>query len=229
MVYFRKAKFLQTLQQTLKSEEALRFGGLFGIFVFLWKGMDDILKRILGGNHPACGFISGFIAGASFLSLPNEELRCHNSYWYEGFNAWLIIGQPMEFFDFLLETPFDQQRFILYSAQVMYAYALHPTTLESSFYKFILSTGPITEQVLGFLRTKIRGGKLNFNEVCESIRRAGGDETLIETALQNLDEQDIIPCEVLHPARPICFPNSRWGFPVYMSLNFVPMMLLKLN
>ncbi|KAJ3122399.1 hypothetical protein HK098_002885 [Nowakowskiella sp. JEL0407] len=221
--------------EVLKSEQSLRFGALFGTFVFLWKGTNEVLRQYFGKLHPSSGFISGAVAGLSLLAeTQSNRVAYSQQLMVRGLQCivnYLAVKKKWKF------PHGDALLFIIANAQVMYAYVLHPTTLQQSFYNFIQTTGPIPESVLKTLRLQIRGNKVSPERIKELISTYNGSELACASGLEKYENLKRLPCEVLHSAEPICTRQSMKvflrvllkGLPVYISLNIVPMVLLKFS
>mmetsp|Transcript_12483 Transcript_12483/g.45513 ORF Transcript_12483/g.45513 Transcript_12483/m.45513 type:complete len:520 (+) Transcript_12483:191-1750(+) len=116
--------------------------------------------------------------------------------------------------------------FLFCAAQVMYAYVMRPETLPSSYWNFIVRTGPIHKTVLKGVRDSNRGSPVDvvaLREYCH--RRNPSAEPLLIHANSHR-----IPCEVLHPQTPECWRHCIWSafqafqrtFPVHFPIFLVP-------
>ncbi|KAJ3162027.1 hypothetical protein HDU86_005725 [Geranomyces michiganensis] len=127
--------------------------------------------------------------------------------------------------------------FALGSAQIMYAYVQHPTTIPKSFYNFIVNSGPIPEPILKLVRTVIRNQPFDPKAAAVAVEKVHGTAHAVATAAALGTHPVITPCEVLHPWTQNCHLQTAWAFtkiiriivPVYASLNLVPMVLLKMK
>eukprot|EP01087_Luapelamoeba_hula_P022299 TRINITY_DN7955_c1_g1_i1.p1 TRINITY_DN7955_c1_g1~~TRINITY_DN7955_c1_g1_i1.p1 ORF type:complete len:497 (+),score=81.75 TRINITY_DN7955_c1_g1_i1:87-1577(+) len=221
--------------------ESLRLALSIGGFTGGYKLLHWALARVLGQENKYVPGLSGFLAGFSLLFQERGVRRIIALYLFTrllqcGYNEL----KKRKYFDFWWTGNWsddgsnigDSLLFILTSAQVMYAYALRPDTLPSSYYKFILKTGPISEVILTALRKNVRGAPVDVKAVNEFIIKRAGNQahTLLETALP-----PIISCGMLHPQNPSCtlhnmdtFWNAaRRTLPVYATLTFVPLIVLR--
>ncbi|KAJ3060531.1 hypothetical protein HDU98_003506 [Podochytrium sp. JEL0797] len=112
---------------------------------------------------------------------------------------------------------------------------MRPTTIPRSYYQFILKTGPIPESILLLNRQVLTGTPLDPTKVAESILQHHGTPHAIREAASLSPFPTCIPCGVLHPPVDSCDAQMwksgvkvlRTILPVYASLNFVPMVVLK--
>ncbi|KAJ3334132.1 hypothetical protein HDU76_008594 [Blyttiomyces sp. JEL0837] len=230
-----KISLIEALKRSLTAEDSIRFSIFFGLFGFLWKGVNSLMIWGRGGKDDKVnGFVAGFVAGLSILA--------------ERKSRRIMIGQQMlvralqglknhlkgrGIFHF---THGDSLIFALATAQVMYSYAMRPSAIPKSFYKFIQTTGPISEDVLSLTRQNAHSRTaLHVTDVVNAVINQGGSDVAIEVA-KNIEEfPAVIPCEIMHSARLNCDFQAWWVFkrvfgkifPVYSSLNFVPLVLLR--
>jgi len=120
----------------------------------------------------------------------------------------------------------------------MYGYALQPTSIPKSFYKFIVKTGPIPEDVLSLNRTVVRGkGLIDLDlakvvSIGENIKATPQAMSIIR---QMENPVKLIPCELLHGRFDSCIGHTVGVFqkvfaqivPVYLALNYAPMIILR--
>ena len=121
---------------------------------------------------------------------------------------------------------------MFYYFQVMYAYVMRPETLPESYLEFIVRTGPIAKPVLKAVRESCRNEPIDMAPLSAFVlSRNGGID-------MNLDQNcQLIPCAVIHPDTVFCTKqiakatNSTFKktFPLYMSLTFVPFVVLNLQ
>jgi hypothetical protein len=100
-------------------------------------------------------------------------------------------------------TSFDS----LGSAQIMYAYAIRPTLIPKSFYKFIITTGPIPEKTLQLVRKNVDTFEpidvASAIDVVQRIHKCQ-NPTMLEAAAALGEFPKTIPCELMHPNQPFC-------------------------
>jgi len=179
-------------------------------------------------------YIAGVVAAGvsvSFLSHDNRRTlalysmaRAFQSLFYsaEQRGIWkstlpiipLPFGLSLDVHD-ILKKHLDSIVFAVSSAQIMFSYVMRPQTLPSSYWNFIVRTGPIPAKILAAARHAANGDypipleKLGLNE-------------------QQLDPRaPIVPCSVLHPSNDSCVMFSvnvlestvQKSWLMYLSLN----------
>ena len=172
----------------------------------------------------------GAAAAVAFTALPENGRRIAALYcltralqsWYNAARdagRWHFWGSHWGHGDTLL--------FSLSCAQIMYAYVMRPSTLSKSFWKFVVRTGPIDERVLDAVRLSCRHRPVDV----DALERYTSSKRMDFVLPSPLVGPRGIPCEVLHPGERSCTRNFvRQGvaafskvFPLYVSLNFVPL------
>jgi hypothetical protein len=119
----------------------------------------------------------------------------------------------------------------------MYGYAMRPSSLDSSFYKFIQSTGPIPERVLSLARQNLQEKlPIDSTAALEAVRKSNGTPRAFEVVKAMGEYPDVIPCALMHPHVDSC--NTQFGnvfrnvflkilpvrhlfHPVYIILNII--------
>eukprot|EP00249_Psilotum_nudum_P016617 c25909_g1_i1 orf=451-2100(-) len=228
-------KLLVSEKNLIVREEACRIGLLFGGFTGTFHAVRCVLCRLRDKETAMNGFIAGAIAGLSVLALDDPSRRrtfalyllarlaqcAYNS--AKANNKFHLWGSHWRHGDTLL--------FGLACAQVMYAYVMRPETLPESYLDFIVKTGPIAKPVLKAVRESCRGGPIDTAALSAFVTSAGG-------APLHLDPYaTLVPCGAVHPRTISCLAhNSRAmhttfkkTFPLYMSLTFVPFVVLNLQ
>lgn len=227
--------------------DAVRIGLFFGCFTGLYNATKCALTRANKQLKPWMVVLSGTLAGTSLLFLERDTHRIISLYlfarvvqcWYNyqkqrgRFHLW---GSNWAHGDSLL--------FAVTSAQVMYSYVMRPDTLPPSYLKFITDTGPITRQVLQFVRENNRNIPLDLQKLSAYVDPKQGKNAIpvlsvlaeLNSKVGNTNAQipPILPCCVLHPGRTCTHQvwytwarASRRAFPIYLSVTFVPMILLR--
>jgi len=182
-----------------------------------------------GGRWVPC-VAGGAAAAVAFTALPENGRRIAALYcltralqsWYNAARdagRWHFWGSHWDHGDTLL--------FSLSCAQIMYAYVMRPGTLSKSFWKFVVRTGPIDERVLSAVRLSCRHRPVDVDALERYTSSHRSDFVLASPIVGPQG----IPCAVLHPGEPSCTRNfARQGlaafskvFPLYVSLNFVPL------
>uniref|UniRef100_A0A6B2L4Z8 Transmembrane protein 135 N-terminal domain-containing protein n=1 Tax=Arcella intermedia TaxID=1963864 RepID=A0A6B2L4Z8_9EUKA len=221
-------------------EDAVRVGLATGGFGAIYNLVTSLAERYMdrqalnGKQH----FVGGLLGGLTMLFLEKDSrrtlslqvlgrvLECvYNALKSRGW--WHFWGSNWNHGDTLL--------FCLASAQIMYAYVMRPETLDDSYYKFIVKSGPIDEVVLQQVRNNNRGRPLDVNRIVEYVTRRNPNADRAGLASEVLEKLTVIPCSVLHPHNESCVMNAlevlRLSFkkilPIYATLTFVPLLLLK--
>ncbi|KAI8619735.1 hypothetical protein BC830DRAFT_1053704, partial [Chytriomyces sp. MP71] len=238
---------LQTaLLESLFGQASLRMAGFFGAFAFVWKG-TNISPPSSSSHSPRSssliqrrkddqvnGFLSGALAGALACLVETKQWRTDMS------QQLLVRGLQAVFNSLSLNGHFSFRHgnsliFAFATAQVMYAYTMRPTTIPDSYNKFIVTTGPIPADIILLVRQQLSGIPLDPDSVMKAVVKHKGSQQCMDVAAALPAFPDIVPCEVLHPAIEGCSIQAVWTLskvlktilPVYFSLNFVPMVVLK--
>ncbi|KAJ3020903.1 UNVERIFIED_CONTAM: hypothetical protein HDU68_009903 [Siphonaria sp. JEL0065] len=206
-----KMPIVKAIKESFLGLDSVRMAGFFATFAFVWKAVNNaIISYRSGKDNYVNAFTSGAVAGALACLVEQKQWRIDMA------QQLIVRG--------------------LSTAQVMYGYVMRPESIPESYYKFILNTGPIPEDVLKICRQQL-GGKtpLDAASVMQTVVRHKGTQHAILEASGLTEFPDCVPCGVLHPPVDSC--NSQMGLtlvkvlrailPVYASLNFVPMVVLK--
>ncbi|KAJ3078575.1 hypothetical protein HK102_004388, partial [Quaeritorhiza haematococci] len=236
----RKLSLRDAFLRGFFGEDAFRLAGFFGSFAFLWKLTNDLLRFYRRKDDKWNGFASGAVAGVALLcERPSRRVSIAQQLLVRGLQSSYNAVKARGLFHFPLG---DSLIFALASAQVMYAYALRPNSIPRSFYKFILKTGPINEETLKLIRKQIREEPMTVPEVVAAVAKQSGTARALEFAASGASNPaaapsgwPIVPCEILHPTQDSCVLFDASVFvsvfskiiPVYLSLNVVPMLVLK--
>jgi len=215
--------------------DAVRLGFLIGGFTGGYDLISSILRKY-GFDERWSSFIGGSFAGLSLIFQEKENRRNLSLYLFVRllqclYNAskvrgwWHFWGSHWAHGDSLL--------FVLTSAQVMYAYVMRPDSIPMSYWKFIVRTGPIAATVLEAVKNNNRGKPIDVPKIMEYCRKTSNGKMIPKIG----EFPSIIPCSVLHPKHPSCTRNNlsifikttKKIFPLYATLTFVPMVLLKLK
>ncbi|KAG0357684.1 hypothetical protein BG005_003241 [Podila minutissima] len=215
--------------------DAIRFGSFFGTFSFLWKLVNNGLKLYRGTDDRINGAIAGAIAGLSLIIETRERRVTFAQQMFirsmQGvYNAGKYRGQ----FSFRHGDAF---LFSIASAQVMYAYTMHPDTIPKELFSFMVKTACVPAEALAFNRARVRGFPVDLSQVADMVKKYKGTSQALATVAALNGHSDIIPCAVLHPSIDSCrttnlqrlFHVTKTIFPVYATLNFVPLLVLRLK
>ncbi|CAM6019236.1 unnamed protein product [Sphagnum balticum] len=230
-------KLLLSEKDLIVREEACRTGLLFGGFTGVFHAIRCILRRTRDKETPLNGFVAGTIAGLSVLSLDDSSRRrtfalyllarvgqcAYNS--AKAKNKFHFWGSQWSHGDTLL--------FSLACAQIMYAYVMRPETLPDSYLEFISKTGPIAKPTLKAVRESLRGGPIDIVALSAFVLKQTGVPGPVGLKPDSL----IIPCSGVHPQTVSCLAHNskatratfRKTFPLYLSLTFVPYVVLNIQ
>ncbi|KAG0237684.1 hypothetical protein BGX31_003513 [Mortierella sp. GBA43] len=227
-----KGSFGALLKDSFMGRDAIRFGSFFGMFSFLWKLVNNGLKLFRGKDDRINGAIAGAIAGLAIL-IENHERRVTfaQQISMQGvYNAGKYRGQ----FSFRHGDAF---LFAVASAQVMYAYTMHPDTIPKEFFSFMVKTARVPAEALALNRVRVRGFPIDLGQVRALVDRYKPTEHSLQVVSTMSEKVEAIPCAVLHPWIDSCVANdterfvhvTKGIFPVYATLNFVPLIVLRMK
>ncbi|KAF9204566.1 hypothetical protein BGZ49_005151, partial [Haplosporangium sp. Z 27] len=227
--------FAKVLKDAFTGQDALRFGAFFGTFSFLWKFVNNGLKLYRGTDDRINGAIAGAIAGLSIL-IENHERRVTfaQQMFIRSMQGVYHAGKHRGQFSF---RHGDALLFALASAQVMYAYTMYPDTIPKEFFGFMVKTARVPAESLAVNRNTVRGFPLDLKQVRALVERHRPTKMTIETVSNMSENVSVVPCAVLHPWIDSCQKNNierftqvtKEIFPVYATLNFVPLVVLRMK
>ncbi|ORY48568.1 hypothetical protein BCR33DRAFT_847954 [Rhizoclosmatium globosum] len=235
-VYKGKLPVLKALRESFAGRDSARMAAFFAIFAFVWKASNNAIIAFRDGKDDHINsFLSGSLAGALACLAEEKQWRIDMS------QQLLVRGLQSVFNSLSLNGHFHFRHgnsliFALATAQVMYGYVMRPGTIPNSYYRFILNTGPIPEDILLLARQQLGGTvPMDVTQVMKAVVNHKGTALAIEEASKIQDFPDFLPCGVLHPPLDSCDAQMGHTFgkvmkailPVYASLNFVPMVVLK--
>ncbi|KAJ1566379.1 hypothetical protein HK405_010064 [Cladochytrium tenue] len=253
------ATLTAAVRASLLGEDALRQGVFFGAFGFLWKATVSVMTALRGGGDRdgensggprrldrVTGFVAGLVAGLAILAEKREQrVTIAQQVLVRGLQAVFNSLKTGGHFHF---AHGDSVIFALSTAQIMYSYAMQPSTIPRAYYKFVQTTGPITEQALVLARSSVyRGEGVSPAAVMDAITtNPMGSPTAKALAFgRALDPLgtaaavtiDMLPCEVLHPHVDSCNVQAAGVWldvfqkiaPVYISLNLIPVVAFRLR
>lgn len=218
--------------------DAVRLGLFCGIFTGGFNYLHCCLRRYATDVTPKkeriITLIAGFLAGLSILTQTKTRRR-----WF----ALLALVRLLQclynetkrrkWFKPLFHG--DALLFMIASAQVMYAYVMRPETLPASYHKFIVNSGPIHGKILQVVRNNCRGIPFDEAFVTKYVRSHISSSQATSFSISQ-NPLPMIGCDILHPMEPFCSRNFghvflstfKKIFPLYVSLTFVPMFVLRL-
>ena len=115
----------------------------------------------------------------------------------------------------------------------MYAYVMRRATLPSSYYKFIVQSGPVHPTALNFVENANRSIAITPQVVHQFLKRTGSSFLYSATSCHPA----MLPCHILHAKSSTCshavlqafLKGMRRTFPLYLSLHLVPSLVLHLK
>ncbi|KAF9187315.1 hypothetical protein BGZ51_001405 [Haplosporangium sp. Z 767] len=230
-----KGSFGQIFKEAFFGADALRFGSFFGVFSFLWKFVNNGLRLYRGTDDRINGAVAGAIAGLAILIESHERrVTFAQQMLIRAGQGVYNAGKHRGVFSF---RHGDAALFALACGQVLYAYTMQPESIPPEYLKFMVNTARVPTEALAFNRARIRGFPVDVSQVQAMVRRFKPTPKALETVSKLTEYTDIIPCAVLHPSYDSCKVNNaerfyqvtRNIFPVYATLNFVPLVILRMK
>ncbi|KAG9070245.1 hypothetical protein KI688_009580 [Linnemannia hyalina] len=230
-----KGSFLTNAKDAFTGVDALRFGSFFGMFSFLWKLVNNGLTLYRGTDDRINGAIAGAIAGlALFIEAPERRVTFAQQMFIRSMQGVYNAGKYRGQFSFRHGDAF---LFAIGSAQVMYAYTMHPDTIPKEFFQFMVKTARVPAEALAMNRARVRGFPLDLKQVRAMVDRFNPTALTLETVANMSETVDALPCAGLHPWVDSCRETSidrfvgviKTIFPVYATLNFVPLVVLRMK
>ena len=114
----------------------------------------------------------------------------------------------------------------------MYAYVMCPESLPEPYLDFIIKLGPIAKPVLKAVRQSCNREPIDIMALSEFVSSKHGRRKI------ELDQNcSLVPCSIIHPEASSCIVqiNQAMGstfkkiLPLYVSLKFVPFVILNLK
>ncbi|KAF9907226.1 hypothetical protein EC991_011216 [Linnemannia zychae] len=230
-----KGSFVKIFMDAFTGADALRFGSFFGMFSFLWKLVNNGLNLYRGTDDRINGAIAGAIAGlALFIEAPERRVTFAQQMFIRSMQGVYNAGKYRGQFSFRHGDAF---LFAIGSAQVMYAYTMHPDTIPKEFFNFMVKTARVPAEALAFNRARVRGFPLDLKEVRAMVDRFNPTALTLQTVANMSETVDALPCAALHPWVDSCRATNidrfmgvtKTIFPVYATLNFVPLVVLRMK
>ena len=180
-------------------------------------------------------FLAGCLAGCAILFEPKDRRKM--------FAQQLAVRAGQAVYNGLkvrnlFHFPYgDSLIFTLGTAQVLYAYAMHPKTIPKEFYGFMVKSALIPDLVLRQVASCNNGGPINVEAIKSwLLKKFPNARVSVEFAQTQLKpDTKVIGCEILHPQSAFCthylpylFQNVfRQIIAVYIPLNLVPLVLFR--
>ncbi|KAF9583843.1 hypothetical protein BGW38_008345 [Lunasporangiospora selenospora] len=114
---------------------------------------------------------------------------------------------------------------------------MHPDTIPKEFFTFMVKTARVPAESLALNRSRVRGFPLDLKHVREVVDRYKPTTGTLEVVAKLSEYPEVVPCAVLHPSFDSCRTTNmtrliqvtRNILPVYATLNFVPLLALRLK
>ncbi|KAG0051187.1 hypothetical protein BGZ83_004008 [Gryganskiella cystojenkinii] len=228
-----RSSFASIFKDAFMGQDAIRMGTFFGLFSFLWKFVNNGLKLYRGTDDRVNGAIAGAIAGlALFVESPERRVTFAQQMFVRSMQGVYNAGKYRGQFSF---RHGDAVLFALGSAQVMYAFLMHPDTIPKEFFGFMSKTCRITAEMLAFNRSIVRGFPVDLAAIRTMVDKYQPTARTLEVVATMSEHAHVLPCATVHPGKDSCSMNNlelfvsviKTIFPVYATLNFVPLMVLR--
>ncbi|OBZ87329.1 hypothetical protein A0J61_04629 [Choanephora cucurbitarum] len=229
----KRAPWSLILEASFKNPDSLRFGAMFGTFALLWKSINNGMRYYRGKDDRLNGLVSGAIAGLSILFEKKERrVDIAQQLLVRSLQAIYNAGKARDIFYF---KNGDALLFAVTCAQVLYAYTMHPETLPPDFYSFMVKAARCPKGALLLNEKNVRGVPITPTEALDMISKLRPTTHAVEVVSKIPLDMPAIPCEMLHPWMDGCQMTALERFakvfknflPVYGTLHFVPMLLLR--
>ncbi|CAG8482769.1 9018_t:CDS:2 [Cetraspora pellucida] len=231
----RKGTIVRAFTRGFFGIDALRFGAAFGSFSFLWKLINNGLRYIRKKDDKWNSFIAGSIAGISLIVEKQERrIMITQQMFVRAVQALYKSGRTREYFDI---PHIGLILFILSCGQVLYAYTMQPTTIPPDFLKFMIKTARVPKDTLNLNLKHLREGGINLDDALNVVVKGKGTQKAFDAVSKLSSNPIAIPCELVHPRFDSCTHTNidrfyqvfKTIFPVYATLNIVPMFVFKIN
>ncbi|RIB15809.1 hypothetical protein C2G38_2039098 [Gigaspora rosea] len=231
----RKGTIVRAFTHGCFGTDAIRFGVAFGGFSFLWKLINNGLRYIRKKDDKWNAFVAGSIAGISVIAEKRERrITIAQQMFVRAVQALYKSGHTREYFDI---PHIGLILFALSCGQVLYAYTMRPTTIPPDFLKFMIKTARVPKEALNLNLKHVRGESINIDDALSIVTKGKGTKKAFEVASSLPPNPIVLPCELVHPRFDSCIYTSverfyqvfKTIFPVYATLNVVPMFVFKIN
>ncbi|KAJ3066889.1 hypothetical protein HDU98_009860 [Podochytrium sp. JEL0797] len=246
-----KASLSSSIKATLTTPTIYRFANMIGSFSFLFKLISNSLLRYRNHKRDRWNpFWGGFVAGCSVL-FETQENRLVVMQQF-GVRSLQALYNGLRSRDLVRFENGDAVLFSIACGSIMYAYTMQPDTIPREYYSWMLNTARVSKEALSISRANNRALEHplktpapTFDSMTSCIHQHGGPnaskalasftQTYNRTVNPTTHTLPIVPCSVIHPSTLSCwFYNLQLAYktvvtiaPVYATLNFVPMVLLK--
>ncbi|BGP22311.1 peroxisomal membrane protein 4 [Rhodotorula toruloides] len=227
--------------------DVARFGGMLGLFSFLYKWTLHTLRLYNPGRlgpgqserwHAA---IAGLVSGASvWAEKPSRRVTIGQQMFVRGLQGHynLLKSQGR-----IRVKNVSVIVFGLSCAQIMYSWLMAPEALPPGYRRWITQASRVSEPCLPVNLSAYRSGTFDPSVARKTLTWGRGatpkNRVLIELYAKNAEMGDFgppfAPCAVVHPWADTCTWNGvdrwhqvfRWIAPVYAGLHFIPPILLR--
>ncbi|KAJ8660468.1 hypothetical protein O0I10_003926 [Lichtheimia ornata] len=229
----KRAAFGNIITASLKNETALRFAGMFGSFAFLWKLVNNGMRIYRDKDDRLNGLVAGAVAGLAILCEKQEKrVDIAQQLFVRALQGVYNAGKAR---DILYFKHGDALLFGLACGQILYAYTMQPHTLDPGYYNFMVKTARVPGDLLILNEKNVRGFPVSQQEALAAVNKFRPTKNALAITKAMPEYPAAIPCEMIHPWVDGCHNTAverflkvcQAMFPVYGTLHFVPMLLLR--
>ncbi|KAL8279225.1 hypothetical protein RQP46_008262 [Phenoliferia psychrophenolica] len=209
--------------QALFGTDTIRFGGMLGIFTFLYKFVLHALRfanpgpKGLGHEEVWHSAIAGAVSGlAVWAEKPSRRVTIGQQLLVRGMQSNYNVAYARGW----VRIPHGD--ILLFGAacgQIMYSWLMAPEALPPGYRRFITGASRVAEPCLPVNLSVTRYGTFDPSEARRALEWKGGatpqNASIIEQYASNAEKGDFGP------------PFAPWMFPVYAALHIIPPMLLR--
>lgn len=236
-----KVGFLSAFQSCFFGDANLRTAKTVGSFALIWKLIVNYLYFTTKRHSKLNGAIAGFFAGLAIL-FESKENRI--GYAQNVFFRSLQAGKgALKQRQFPLIPHGDSLLFCLGTASIVYAYGFWPTTIPREYYSWLIKTCRVPKASLNLMKDHYQQvaikGTSDFAFDMEKLKKLkftpANQQRILDYLKSNNGSLPGIPCALYHPGSDSCVKHGGelWFkvfadmFPVYFSLIFVPLAVLR--
>ncbi|KAK9896940.1 hypothetical protein P389DRAFT_143247 [Cystobasidium minutum MCA 4210] len=236
------------LLRSLYAAEPIRFGAMFGSYVFIWKMALHLLRLYNPGRKgkgrtefwhaPFAGALSGL---AVLAETKNSRIGIAQQTFVRGLQGWYNILHKRGY----INIPHgDVLLFGAACGQIMYSWLVAPEALNPGYRHWILQASHVPAAVLPWVvaRHRTPWEEPPLDKAYTILTRrdiASGMAQQVEQIIENVQHGDygpeFPPCALVHPWEDSCVRTEFKRFkdvfvfisPVYTALHFIPPILFK--
>ncbi|KAK4052186.1 hypothetical protein OIV83_002481 [Microbotryomycetes sp. JL201] len=232
---------------TLFGQDTARFGGMLGLFTFIYKWVLHTLRLYNPGKKgqdqeewwhaAAAGAVSGL---AVIAEKPSRRVTIGQQMLVRGLQGYYNMAASRGWINI---KHGDVLLFGLACGQIMYSWLLAPEALPSGYRRWITHASKVPEPVLPLNLAASRHHKFEPDLARKTIYWKNGatprNAALVESYARAAEQGDFgppfAPCEAVHPWVDTCTWTAvdrwqavfRWMLPVYGALHTIPPILLR--